>query len=44
MKICNHNLLKIYYRKRKENDLTQKWYTLENIYYCDKCKEIIKIK
>jgi len=43
-KQCNHHLLKIYFRKNKKNDKEQKWNTIENTYYCDKCKEIIEVK
>ena len=43
-KKCGHNLLKLYYRKKKKEDSKQKWITIKNIYYCDKCKEIIEVK
>lgn len=44
VKECNHSLLKIYFRKKKKDDENQAWNTIDNTYYCDKCKEIIKVK
>lgn len=44
MKECNHNLLKIYFRKKSKDDVFQKWNTIENTYYCDKCMKIIEVK
>lgn len=41
---CNHELVKVYYRKLKKEDSKQQWRTIDNTYYCDKCKRIIKVK
>jgi len=35
---CIHSLHKIYFRYKT------KWVTIENLYYCNKCKKIIKLK
>lgn len=42
-KECLHKWVKTYYRKQVGVKKYQSWFTLKNVYFCIKCKEVKKL-